>query len=91
MQINNLINSLIESKIFIYFIYLFSGVFLFWFFGVVYRYLDKKIKEENVLAVKELKESGFSAKELIDAGYTADELLDAGFDLIYYHSWWIKK
>ncbi|WP_017193194.1 hypothetical protein [Italian clover phyllody phytoplasma] len=87
MQINNLI----ESKIFIYFISIFFAVFLFWFFGAVDRYLMKKHEENIVLTLKELKDSGFTAKELIDAGYTAEDLLDAGFDLIYYHSWWIKK
>ncbi|WEK82493.1 MAG: hypothetical protein PR2021_4270 [Candidatus Phytoplasma pruni] len=69
----------IMINIFISLIYLFLGIFVYWFFGVVCRYLNKKIKEENILAVKELKKNGFSVKELLDAGYDIYDLVAAGY------------
>ncbi|WEK82591.1 MAG: hypothetical protein PR2021_5260 [Candidatus Phytoplasma pruni] len=51
--------------------------FIYWILGVLERY----VKEEDILVVKELKESGFSPKELLDAGYTIEAITAAGFDL----------
>ncbi|WEK82207.1 MAG: hypothetical protein PR2021_1330 [Candidatus Phytoplasma pruni] len=41
MQINNLINSLIESKIFISLISLFFGIFVYWFYLYI-KHLQEK-------------------------------------------------
>ncbi|MGE9276328.1 MAG: hypothetical protein ACQKHC_03505 [Candidatus Phytoplasma pruni] len=68
-------------NIFTFVIFLLGISFIYWIFGVVERYVNQKIKAENVLAVKELKENGFSPKELLNAGYTIEEITAAGFDL----------
>ncbi|MFB5029768.1 MAG: hypothetical protein WJU30_00313 [Candidatus Phytoplasma pruni] len=71
----------IMINIFTLVIFLLGIGFIYWIVGVLERYVNQKIKEENVLAVKELKENGFSVKELLDAGYTIEEIIAAGFDL----------